>query len=64
MLVQVNGTKDTASIFCENGDMAKTFTENDVLKKIGLANITMTELRELIKPQHLKFVSNMLGVEE
>ena len=24
----------------------------------------MPELKELIKPQHLKFVSNMLGIEE
>jgi hypothetical protein len=33
------------------------------LKKIGLAELKMDELRELIKPEHLQFVSKMLGVE-
>ena len=41
----------------------KTFSENDILKKVGLAELKMDELRELIKPEHLQFVSKMLGVE-
>jgi hypothetical protein len=39
------------------------FTENDVLKKLGLTKIDDKELRELIKPDHLKYVTKMIGLK-
>ena len=38
------------------------FTENDVLKKIGLTKVTMKELRDLIEPSHLDFICELYGM--
>ena len=63
MLVQVNDEQNVASIFCSGNSDIKSFTENDILlKKLG--NASQQDLREMIKPQHLKFVQDMMGVEE
>ena len=61
-MIEVNETLDTASIFCGNSKI-RTFTGDDVLKRIGLAKkMKMPDLRELVKPHHLKIVSEKLGV--
>jgi hypothetical protein len=62
--VQVNEPKDLATIYCENGEEVQSFTENHLLKKLGLTTTNMGELKNLMMPRHLKFVANMLGIED
>ena len=39
------------------------FTENNVLKQLGLTNITMKELKDLIEPAHLNFICELFGLK-
>ena len=50
-------------IYAEGYKSMSGFTENDVLKKLGLTKIDDKELRELIKPDHLKYVTKMIGLK-
>jgi hypothetical protein len=62
-MVQVNQTGDLASIFLNGSNPVQTFTENDVLKMVGLTKHTLGELQANTKPHHLKLVAKLLGLE-
>lgn len=40
-----------------------TFTENNILKLLGLTDITTNELKDLIEPAHLNFLCEMYGLK-
>jgi len=40
-----------------NPGEVSTFTENDLLKKLGLTRINPKELEDLIEPNHLYFIT-------
>jgi hypothetical protein len=51
------------SVFGEaNG--VECFTENDIMKNLGLSLTSMGLLKEFIRPAHLKFICDMYGVKQ
>ena len=40
-----------------------TFTENNVLKRLGLTSVTLKELKDLVEPSHLSFICEMFGLD-
>lgn len=60
---EVRAEASYLGIYAEGYKSMSAFTENDVLKKLGLTKIDDKELRELIKPDHLKYVTKMIGLK-
>ena len=59
ILLQITNQKDLLSLYSESPITA--FTENDVFQSIGVAQTDEKEVRDLIKPAHLKYVSQVFN---
>ena len=61
ILVQESKEKDVLSLYSSTN--IYPFTENDVFENIGIRKTNQDELRNFVKPDHLKFVQQMFGIK-
>ena len=54
--VDINKCKNFAKITCKNGEL---FAETDVMRKLNIEKFDETELKDLIKPNHLAVAGDL-----